>query len=496
MFFALVGAVGTNLAEVQQRLEQELSGVGYKCHSVRLSQTLKAFDHDGHLSKIDDAPEDDRIDKSMVAGNALRKRAKQGDAVSTLSLGSIQKYRKDNHAGDSVCYNTAYILNSLKHPREISVLRKIYKDQLIVVSVYAPKEERIKILSDRIAKSHGSLDPSEYKERAEELIKTDEKEDGEDLGQNVRETFPEADVFINSTEGADLLQQIKRLVEIVFGHPFRTPTKDEYGMFHALAASLRSADVSRQVGAAIFSGDGELVASGCNEVPSEKGGSYWEDDDTGIRDNRDFVRGIDYSVHMKKEMIKEIFKRLPKEWFADAFYKLSDDKKVYKALEEGDIPPLKGSRVASILEFGRIVHAEMSAITSAARRGLAIKDTALYCNVYPCHMCARHIIASGIKKVIYIEPYPKSMTKKLYNESVRIDNASDASSSAVEFNPFFGIAPRRFIKFFEMTQRKTGDGRIIVWDPFKAQPRVDEYPNYTENEATNIDLINKAMAIS
>lgn len=57
------------------------------------------------------------------------------------------------------------------------------------------------------------------------------------------------------------------------------------------------------------------------------------------------------------------------------------------------------------------MHAEMFAITDAARRGLSVRDATLYCTTFPCHMCARHIIASGIRKVVYIEPYPKSMAK-------------------------------------------------------------------------------------
>jgi deoxycytidylate deaminase len=30
---------------------------------------------------------------------------------------------------------------------------------------------------------------------------------------------------------------------------------------------------------------------------------------------------------------------------------------------------------------------------------------------FPCHMCARHIIATGLREVVYIEPYPKSVAK-------------------------------------------------------------------------------------
>jgi deoxycytidylate deaminase len=41
-----------------------------------------------------------------------------------------------------------------------------------------------------------------------------------------------------------------------------------------------------------------------------------------------------------------------------------------------------------ILEFGRVIHAEMSAISDAARLGRATKDATLFCTTFPCHICA------------------------------------------------------------------------------------------------------------
>lgn len=145
----------------------------------------------------------------------------------------------------------------------------------------------------------------------------------------------------------------------------------------------------------------------------------------------------------------------------------------------GERPYLEISAVASIIEYGRIVHAEMAAITDAARRGISVKGEILYCTTFPCHMCARHILALGIHKVIYIEPYPKSLTKELYKKSVQIDDGTQADIDAVKFEPFVGIAPRIYFKFFKMPKRKDvkGRGRRIEWDSDKAIPRL-----YTPNE--------------
>jgi deoxycytidylate deaminase len=84
---------------------------------------------------------------------------------------------------------------------------------------------------------------------------------------------------------------------------------------------------------------------------------------------------------------------------------------------------ISDSQFMDALEYGRIVHAEMSAISDAARNGRAIKDTVLYSTTFPCHMCAKHIVAAGIAKVIFLEPYPKSLASDLHSDSIEIENS-------------------------------------------------------------------------
>jgi deoxycytidylate deaminase len=148
-------------------------------------------------------------------------------------------------------------------------------------------------------------------------------------------------------------------------------------------------------------------------------------------------------------------------WLTSDLSNLSSDALGERALYdlgESGRPILKGTRVDSLLEFGRIVHAEMSAITEAARRGLSVRGGRLYCTTFPCHMCARHIVSAGVHEVIYIEPYPKSMAKDLYRKSIRVDNDADADDDAVEFRPFVGVSPNRYLELFEMKARKVGRG--------------------------------------
>jgi deoxycytidylate deaminase len=205
-------------------------------------------------------------------------------------------------------------------------------------------------------------------------------------------------------------------------------------MFFARAAALRSADLSRQVGAVIMGDPGEVIAIGCNDVPKPGGGHYWRGDDP---DSRDFVIGHDPSVIIRHEMLAEIFLSLKNNgWLAETKSNQDIDSLVADALRGQGKAPLKEAQITNILEFGRVVHAEMSAITEAARQGRSVKDATLYCTTFPCHICARHIISSGIKRVVYIEPYPKSMAQRLYPEAVAVDGKA-AADAAVSLNLFW-----------------------------------------------------------
>jgi dCMP deaminase len=48
----------------------------------------------------------------------------------------------------------------------------------------------------------------------------------------------------------------------------------------------------------------------------------------------------------------------------------------------------------------RTVHAEQNAICQAARIGISLQDSTLYCKMTPCRTCAMLIINCGVKRVV------------------------------------------------------------------------------------------------
>jgi len=127
----------------------------------------------------------------------------------------------------------------------------------------------------------------------------------------------------------------------------------------------------------------------------------------------------------------------------------------------------KSAQIRNLIEFGRAVHAEMAALMDAARRGVAVEGCTMYVTTFPCHLCARHIVAAGITRVVYIEPYAKSRTANLYLDSIAVEQEADGK---ICFTPFVGVAPRQFMKLFSMNHRMS-KGLITLFDATKARLR-------------------------
>lgn len=270
-------------------------------------------------------------------------------------------------------------------------------------------------------------------------------------------------------------------------------------MFHAKAAAMQSADLSRQVGAVIADNEMRIIATGCNDVPKAGGGIYWA---TDSGDTRDFQLGHDSNARFKDETLVEILGRLKDSpQIGSNMDKALIQGMIDDVMRKGSSGIFEGARVTNVIEFGRIVHAEMAAITQAARYGASVRGAYLYCTTFPCHMCARHVIAAGISKVVYIEPYPKSLAKDLYADSISIDpNVSPEEiktclAKIVYFVPFEGAAPRRFSDFFSRSKRKDKLGNAITWNKRSATIALASLISaYTSSEAYAINVLDEIMA--
>lgn len=469
LVIGLVGAVGSRLGSVQERFEGLLTNhFNYQVETISVSKDV--------ISKlpstnIDKTSEYSRISSSMDAGNKLRKESGDNSFLSSCIVERISELR--DGTGGEFRARTAYIVSSLKHPEEVIRLRRIYGAGFFLVSVYEDITSRTRYLTD-----DKNIDSSD----ATKLIARDSNESS-DYGQHTTDAFHMADYFLHLDDSnTRLSNDTKRFLDLIFGNPYVTPTFDEYANFMAFSAALRSADLSRQVGA-VVSRDETILATGANDVPKSGGGLYWPqyDEEThtvkDVDNGRDYMKGFDPNVHARHEIVEDIIERLPEEQRAE----------VKKAI--------MSSKLKDITEYGRCVHAEMEALMSCARERISTKKTTLYTTTFPCHNCAKHIIAAGVSRVVFVEPYPKSKALDFHAESVKL--GFSAEENWVVFVPFVGVGPRRFFDLFSMSlgagyslARKNKDGTTIDWNAGTSQLRMQMLPySYVEREKQTISIV-------
>lgn len=100
----------------------------------------------------------------------------------------------------------------------------------------------------------------------------------------------------------------------------------------------------------------------------------------------------------------------------------------------------------------------MDAIVSTGRKGIKIdKGCTLYTTTFPCHLCAHHIIAAGIEKVVYIEPYEKSLATELHFDSMSLL----PSPNRLHIKSFQGVSPKRYQVFCKMSRDRKKDGKAV-----------------------------------
>jgi deoxycytidylate deaminase len=453
MVLGLVGPVGTELDKFVGKVETALTQYGYSTNPIRLSALASKLTN----SKVPSGESEfERRIRLMNAGDTLR--ARRPDILALAAAHTIHQLRNQREASKPL-RGMAHLLRSLKHPAEVLALRRIYGAGFFLIGVVTSPSQRAQLLeTERGCTPQQSL-----------ALRDRDEHDGEN-GQRTRDTFQLADVFIR----ADDVESLNRFFRLVFGAPHETPDPDEHAMFLAFSAALRSADLSRQVGAVITSEAGDVVAIGMNDVPQNGGGLCWP----GSADQRDHILGHDTNEQRRTEIVDELISALQpadvneKEWREQSW-------KIIKR---------KGAAVLDITEYGRAVHAEMEALMSCARTGALTRGSTLY-----------------------VEPYPKSQASKFYEHMIDVEGVdpagkkkrSDDRSSTppkVSFEPFVGVGPRRFLDLFSVglssglaVKRKVEGGAKRKWIPGTAAVRVPLLPNsYLMRESIATALLSES----
>jgi len=280
------------------------------------------------------------------------------------------------------------VFDGIRNCAEIEFFRTEFPN-FYLIAVWCPHNHRW----DRVKEK--------YRGNYAEFEEDDKRDADEDIeyGQQVQLCVDQADIVITNDKPhspkqaavSALKGKIKQYIDLITGASVRPPTREEMAMAIAYATSLRSQCLKRTVGAAITDRNGVLISTGYNENP--------EPMEPCIRQFEYCYKDARLKEHIhqmveKKKECPFCKKTISNQSLVSDKYKCPH---CAESLVRAYAPDRMMSRCTAI-------HAEQMALMNSMGRSL--KDTILFTSTFPCLQCSRQIGYAGIKKVVYVEPYP------------------------------------------------------------------------------------------
>lgn len=362
-----------------------------------------------------------RVSISAEVRAELQSRRKQPESSKTSSKGDDRKILQDlgnefrqNHGSDYWAkkaveradqgINGLAVFDGIRNSKELEYLRNTFPNFLLI-TVWCPQRVRFDRVKDEYSGDWAAFEEDDKRDGNEEF----------EYGQQVQLCVDKADIVLRNDESHTpnaaaityLKNKIGQYILLLTGKEVRPPHHDEVAMAIAYTSALRSLCLKRTVGAAITTVNGVLVSSGYNENPDPmfpciKAFNYCYKD-ARLREHIEIM--ITRNQECPNRNCKAPLKGL--ESLHDGFKCNVCNFSLVRAYA----PDRGMSRCTA-------VHAEMSAVLNA--NGEDLRDKVLYTTTFPCAQCARQIAYVGIKKVVYVEPYPDPDSEHFLREHCKI----------------------------------------------------------------------------
>ena len=99
---------------------------------------------------------------------------------------------------------------------------------------------------------------------------------------------------------------------------------------------------------------------------------------------------------------------------------LVKDKRIFSQGYNGFLPGAAHKSVVRNNHEQATVHAEQNAICDCAKRGVSCEGATAYITHYPCIICTRLLLASGIKDIKYLEDYKNDELVKTFTNELNV----------------------------------------------------------------------------
>ncbi|MGJ0321090.1 deoxycytidylate deaminase [Aliarcobacter cryaerophilus] len=377
--------ITTKLPIISKRIKEELgSSKEYNNYSKiyqLMGDNLRLY---GDIFKLDDV----KYEKIFTISERINKYIK-----------IIRAYNESNKE------KTYIVIDAFRNPFEVMFFKERYS-AFYLMAINANEKDIEDRLTHKFNMTIKDIKDRHLKENPDDLVK-DAKSF---VSQNIKPCIQKSDLHISNNGKTDnndfyeLYGQIIKYVSLIQHPGLITPSLDEKMMQVAHTAKLNSACLSRQVGASITNEFGSLKAIGWNSVGDGQTPCLLRNKDELLQG----TKSISFSIYEKSEIFKSSIKKFYPN-INSLNLKGRNQSFCFKTIynkQENDKNQV----------HTRSLHAEENAFLQIAKYGgEGIKNGTLYSTASPCELCSKKAYQLGIKRIVYIDPYPGIAQTQILN---------------------------------------------------------------------------------
>lgn len=334
----------------------------------------------------------------------------------------IKGYQKEkNSEGTFVSRPTNIVVDSIRNSQEAKYLKERYSAFYLVAvhdvyTTHSNLQKKVKIAMQKINPDLVNVYAERLNNLSFEESKQKDFEQGQFFAPNTAQVVADAEIHISNVgwkrvvsgecyEFYSLAEQWMKYSSLILHPGLITPSAEERCMVVAYTAKFNSSCLSRQVGAVITNQYHAIRTIGWNDVP------YGQ---------------VPCGLRGLNELCNTDGKCIYSEFESESIHKYKDDK-TFKQHIADDFPDikaqfteLKGLPMPYCFKtlhnryegkenqvFTRSLHAEENAILQMAKYGgEALMNGVIYVTASPCELCAKKLYQIGVRKIVYIDPYP------------------------------------------------------------------------------------------
>ncbi|MBV6660830.1 hypothetical protein KV572_07800 [Pseudomonas yamanorum] len=295
------------------------------------------------------------------------------------------------------------VIDAIRNPYEAFFLKRRYAN-FYLVSINTSNLERLnslrgyRKLSDHEIKI---LDDKEYPEKISGMKKF--------VAQNVQECIEISDIHIYNSKISefthnDLVSQLAWYVTLMMHPGLVMPTSIESCMQIAYTAKQSSGCISRQVGAVVTDESYSVKAIGWNNTPQGQTPCM-------LRSAEDLLEGKNKTDYSEYELKSSIFRDAVSAKYSQLIATNKESNRNFSFCFKSVQNEIEGEKNQV---HTRALHAEENAFMQIAKHGgQKLSGGVLFTTASPCELCAKKAYQLGLKKIVYIDPYPGIATQHI-----------------------------------------------------------------------------------